>query len=169
MIEYIQDRDIWTLQLPKINEFSAWFYTLAFDFEVYDIYTDDDLLLKMIDTKGKLFLELNNYYTEQAVERCVIEKNIIGNKLYFVAYVNSTVCKSDIGNRIIEKYPHVDISVIYSFDSVRNRTLFSLVSKTVDVGEIAFQFGGGGHKFASGVQIKGIQSRIPGFYSSESV
>lgn len=58
MIEYIQDRDIWTLQLPKIDQFTAWFYTLPFDFELYDMYTDDQLLLTMIDTKGELFHEL---------------------------------------------------------------------------------------------------------------
>ena len=42
MLEYIQDRDIWTKRLPHTDDFAAWFHTLPHDVEVYDQYQDDD-------------------------------------------------------------------------------------------------------------------------------
>jgi len=164
MIEYIQDRDIWTKKLSNTDDFASWFYTLPIKFEEYDKYLDDNVLLEMIKTKGISFGELNNYYINQSIDHVVPKFCKIKNKYYFVAYVNSTVCKSDIGNQIFNKFPLVDFSVAYSINDNSNSTSFSLRStdKHADVSEIAFSLGAGGHRNASGLRLDHITNHMPG-------
>lgn len=85
----------------------------------------------------------------------------MGSITSILTNVNSTVCKSDIGNKILEQYPNVDFVVIYQYDEIKCITLFSLVSHNVDVGAIAFKFGGGGHKLGAGIQVQGLVHRLP--------
>lgn len=164
MIEYIQDRDIWTKKLPNTDDFASWFHTLPFDFNEYDKYSDDVVLKNMINVKGISFGELNNYYSNQAVDYAVPKFCRIKDKYYFVAYVNSTVCKSDIGNLIFNKFPLIDFSAVYSISDSSDSTSFSLRStdKHADVSEIAFSLNGGGHRNASGLKMNYVTNRLPG-------
>jgi oligoribonuclease NrnB/cAMP/cGMP phosphodiesterase (DHH superfamily) len=117
----------------------------------------------MINTKGISFGELNEYYTHQAVDYCIPKFSKIGNKYYFVGYVNSTICKSDIGNKIFDKYPLIDFSATYSISDATDSTSFSLrsTSKHADVSEIAFSLNGGGHISAAGVRVDYVTNHIP--------
>jgi oligoribonuclease NrnB/cAMP/cGMP phosphodiesterase (DHH superfamily) len=153
MIEYIQDRDIWTNKLPHTDAFASWFHTLPHEIYEYDKYLDDDELLKMINTKGLPYVEQNNKYINRGL-RCAKPKFIeIENKYYFVAFLNSTILKSDFGNKIFQKFPLIDFSAIYSINDNLNTTNFSLRStdKHIDVSLIAKIFGSGGHRNASSV------------------
>ena len=163
-IQYVQDRDIWTKALPYTDEFTSWFYTLPLEFEEYDKYIDDNLLTDMIQLKGIPYKELNDYYCKESVDHAVPKFCKIKDKFYFVAYVNSTVGKSDIGNMIFEKYPLIDFSAVYSISDSSESTSFSLRStkKHSDVSEIAFSLGGGGHAEASGVRVQCVTNRLPG-------
>jgi oligoribonuclease NrnB/cAMP/cGMP phosphodiesterase (DHH superfamily) len=164
LIQYIQDRDIWTKLLPNTDDFASWFYTLPLDVKEYDKYLDDALLLEMINVKGKSFGELNNYYSKQSVDYCVPKFCRIKDKFYFVGYVNSTVCKSDIGNQIFDKFPMIDFSAVYSISDSTDSTSFSLRStpKHANVSDIAFSLGGGGHQAASGVKVNYVTNHLPG-------
>jgi hypothetical protein len=164
LFEYVQDRDIWTKALPFTDEFHSWFSTLPMEFSEYDKYMDDDLLSDMIQLKGVAFKELNDHYIKQAVEYAVPKFCKIKDKYYFVAYVNSTILKSDIGHELFQKYPLVDFTAIYSIGDFAESTSFSLRStkKHADVSEIAFSLGGGGHAEASGVKVPFITNHIPG-------
>jgi len=78
--------------------------------------------------------------------------------------VNSTICKSDIGNKIFDKFPLTDFSAVYSISDHTDDTSFSLRSTNdrADVSEIAFSLGGGGHAQASGVRVNYICNVLPG-------
>ena len=164
MLKYIQDRDIWTKKLPNTDEFSYWFYTLPFEYEIYDKYSNDEMLLNMIDAYGKPFIELNNHYIKEACKHCCVKFQNIKDRYYFIAYVNSTVLKSDIGNKIFEYYKNIDFSVVYNINDSTNSTSFSLRStdKHSDVSEIAFSLGHGGHRNASGVKVLYVTNQLPG-------
>jgi hypothetical protein len=164
MIRYVEDRDIWTNKMPNINDFVAWFYTLPFSYEEYNKYANDELLLNMIATVGKSYSKLNNYYIDQVCDKYVIKFQQINGKYYFIAYVNSTILKSDVGNKIFEKYPNIDFAVVYSINDYSNSTSFSLRStnKHMDVSDIAFKLGGGGHKCASGLVYQTVTNVLPG-------
>lgn len=163
MIRYVEDRDIWKKEMENTDEFSSWFSTLPLEFEEYDKYLDDSKLKQMIIEKGLPYYEQNNQYINQSVVHSVPKFSKIGNKYYFVCYVNSTILKSDIGNKIFDIYPMIDFSVVYSINDFNDTTSFSLRSteKRTDVSQIAFNFGGGGHKCASGVRIDYVTNKLP--------
>jgi hypothetical protein len=162
LVKYVEDRDIWTKLLSNTDAFAAWFHTLPFEYETYKQYLDEKLLLEMIEEKGIPFKELNDYYIKQAVEHCVVKFCEINGKLYFVAIVNFTVCKSDVGNQIFDKYPLCDFSAIYNINDNNDSTSFSLRSIDVNVGDIAFSLGGGGHAPSSACKVRDITNHLPG-------
>lgn len=164
MIKYIEDRDIWAKRLPNTDAFASWFHTLPLEFEVYDQYLDDAYFQKMIDTKGLSYYELNEHYIENCMNYVSPKFMKIGNKYYFVAYVNSTILKSDIGNRVFGRYPLVDFSAIYSINDWTDSTSFSLRStnERADVSTIASSMGGGGHRNAAGMGVSFVTNRLPG-------
>ena len=164
LIKYIQDRDLWTNTLPYIEYFASWFSSVPHNFMEYHKYTDDNLLREMIETKGAHYNELNEFYIRQSIDRVIPRFCEILGKYYLVGYLNSTILKSDIGNRIVERFPLIDFSVIYNINDHKNCTVFSLRSTEdrTDVSEIAIGFGGGGHKTSSGLKINNVTNRLPG-------
>ncbi len=164
LIQYIQDVDIWTKKLPNADAFSSWFSLVPYEFEQYDKYIEDSALLQMIDVKGRSMVELNQFYTQQACPFVAPKFMQIRDKFYFVGYLNSTVLKSDIGNRVFDGYPMIDFSCIYSINDRTDSTSISLRStaKHVDVSVIASYFRGGGHRNASGMRIEGVTNTLPG-------
>ena len=170
LIKYIEDRDIWAKKLDLVDEFVSWFYTLPHDFNEYNKYLDDNLLMEMVKTKGVNFLELNNNYINQALEYVVIKFNKIKDKYYFIGYINSTVLKSDIGNKIFDKFPLINFSAIYSINDYDNSTTYSLRSNEIstDVSEISTLLNGGGHRNASGNKVFYIVNHLGINYDNNS-
>jgi len=164
LIQYIQDRDLWTKKLPYTDDFVSWFYTLPLTYEEYIKYLDDDLLLQMIKLKGIAYRELNEINIKKSVDNAIPKFCKIKNKYYIVCYCNDPNLKSDIGNQIFNKYDLIDFSAVYSINDSTNSTSFSLRStnKHSDVSEIAFGLGGGGHRNASGVKINYVTNYLPG-------
>lgn len=164
VIEYVQERDLFTKKLPGTDNFASWFSTLPFEFETYIKYFDKNLLLEMIKDKGEPYGELNNYYIGQMVDYSVPKFCNIKGKYYFVAYVNSSICKSDIGNKIFNRYEFIDFSAVYSINESTDDTNFSLRSTVgrANVSSIAFSLGGGGHVCASGVRVNYVTNKLPG-------
>jgi hypothetical protein len=163
MIKYIQDVDIWTKKLPYINEFQSWFHTLPLEFSEYDKYIDDKQLLEHIVTKGVTFNQLNEHYIDQSLEHATPRFSRIKDKYYIVGYLNKTICKSEIGNKIFTKFPLIDFSAVYSISN-SDYTYFSLRSTNnhVDVSEVATKLSGGGHRNASGIKLEYVTNHLPG-------
>lgn len=163
LLRYIEDRDIWTKRMPDGDAFVAWFYILPFQFDIYNEYLDDIKLIDAIANKGKSFQELNAINIKQSsMLACPVFCKIAG-QYYFVAYLNNTGLKSDIGSEILNLWPYIDFSVVYSFDDRSNITSFSLRStdKHVDVSQLSTSIGGGGHRNASGVKIHSHVTKLP--------
>jgi oligoribonuclease NrnB/cAMP/cGMP phosphodiesterase (DHH superfamily) len=162
-LKYIEDRDIWKKEFNDIDKFAAWWYTLPMDFDIYYKYHDDDLFLKMIENTGSAYQELNKYNIDNSSSFAVPKFCKIGNKFYFVAYLNTTTLKSDIGNKIFDIFPLIDFSAVYSINDKKNCTNFSLRStnKHTDVSLVAKFLRGGGHRNASGVLVSHVTNILP--------
>ncbi len=164
LLAYIEDRDIWKKALPGTDDFASAIHVLPHEFPVYDKYLDDMALMDLVNNTGVKYNELNDYYSNQAVGYSVPKFSKIKGKFYFVGYVNTTILKSETGNRIFTQYPLSDFSVCYSLGDKANSTAMSLRSTNdrVDVSKIATKFNFGGHRNASGMRLEYISNTIPG-------
>lgn len=166
MIEYIQDRDIWTNKLPLIEAFASWFWTLEHDVVLYDKFSDDNLFMNMINTQGVAMLAKDQNYIQQATPYGSVKFQKIDNKFLFVAYLNTTVLKSDIGNSVITRFKYADFAAVYSINDYNDSTSFSLRSTDdhFDCSSVATTsfLNGGGHRNASGIKLPYVTNTLPG-------
>lgn len=165
LVQYVNDRDIWTKCMPKVDQFAMWFFTLEHTFDNYLIYLNDPTKLEqMIDSKGVHYDELTKINVKNISESSVVKLTSIKDTIYLIAYCNSSLLKSDAGNEILKVYPNCDFSAVYSINDYNDTTHFSLRSEDnrTDVSLVAKILGGGGHKSASGVNIGMVTNTLPG-------
>jgi uncharacterized protein len=161
-LRYIQDRDLWNNTFPDLNEFITYFNEIKFDFDLWETYLDEKVFESAIE-KGRNWLDYKNILVNKSAKRSSRIIQIIDGSYVIVAYSNSSEFRSDIGSKIFDVYPLSDFSCVWSFSLHKNSTNFSLRSTNdrYDVKEIAVSFGGGGHRNASGVTLKGIHGLLP--------
>lgn len=148
LIDHIEDRDLWRFNLPKTREIQACVFSYPYDFEVWDKLMDtplEQLALEGEAIERKHFKDINELLK---VTTRVFE---IGGYPCSVANLPYTLT-SDAGHQLATESEH-GIGGCY-WDTPEGR-VFSLRSTEtgLDVSEIAKQYGGGGHKNASGFRV----------------
>lgn len=163
-ILYIEDNDLWAKKMPNTNEFTATVFSLPFTFEEYGKLLDENYINDKIIPMGKGILQHNTNIIERSLKYVVPKFMLINDKYYFIAYLNTTELKSELGNKSFTIYPNINFSVMYSHNDHNNSTIYSLRSLDTasDVSEIAKFFGGGGHRNASGATCNYITNILPG-------
>ena len=146
-IRYIEDRDLWKWKLPYSKEFSAAFGMIPFEFEAFTEFEDDSTFDDACK-RGAYILAYSKTVVKKVSDQATL-RTWQGKKIYIV---NSSHWMSEIGGRLS---PDCDFVVIWHFDHDRQEYRVSLRSfhEDIDVSEIAKQFGGGGHKKASGFSV----------------
>ncbi len=152
LLKYVNDRDLWLNNLPNYKEiFNGLnleektienFHKLLFD-------ENQMKVLKRLQQVGSIVLKhLESTYP-------ILKKKIFIDeyKGHKVAYLNSPLYQSDLGNYVMENFD-VDFAAIYHFNG--EKTIFSLRGKDkVNLSEIAQSYNGGGHFNAAGCSISG--------------
>ena len=148
-IEYIQDRDLWKWELAYSKEFAAAFDMVPFDFEEFEKFEDDSVFDDAVK-RGSYILA----YSKTVVKKVCEKASTRRYKELDVLVVNSCHWMSEIGARLS---PDCDFAMIWYYDHDDKVIKVSLRSfhDTVDVSEIAKEFGGGGHRKAAGFQMPG--------------
>ena len=148
-LNYIEDRDLWTWELPYSKEFSASFDMVPFDFDEFDKFCDDSVFDDAIK-RGSYILAYSKTVVKKICDKAV-KRQFEGKS---VMIVNSSHWMSEICNRLSQD---CDFAAVWFFDHHSRQTIVSLRSfhDSVDVSEIAKKFGGGGHKKAAGFQLNG--------------
>jgi len=148
-IRYIQDRDLWIWELEYSKEFSAAFDMVPFEFEEFEKFEDSSVFDDACK-RGSYILAYSKTVVKKVCEKAVKRKY----KEKDVLVVNSSHWMSEIGARLA---PDCDFAVIWYYDHDDRMIKVSLRSfhDKIDVSEIAKEFGGGGHKKASGFQLSG--------------
>ena len=169
LVQYVRDRDLWLNQMPDHLKFVAWFHKLSMEFEIYNLYFDDNLLQKSITDAGDVAVAMDEYFISQCVNSARPPKfvQLPDKRFAFVSYVNSTVFPSEIGSRLLSKYQHCDFSAVYYTERGTKFSLRSDNSK-MDVSIIAKSFNGGGHPNASGLYLNHITNVLPCFTIDDS-
>ena len=148
-IKYIQDRDLWKWELEYSKEFSAAFDMIPFEFEEFEKFEDDSVFDDAIK-RGSYILAYSKTVVKKVCEKAKPRKF----KGEDVLVVNSCHWMSEIGSRLASD---CGFAVIWYYDHEQRNIKVSLRSfhETIDVSEIAKEFGGGGHKKSAGFTLPG--------------
>lgn len=162
-VDYIGDRDIWKFALPNTNEyFSGMMDENLMNLEgfqkMYENLDNDEFKLNIFNV-GKKALEFR--------EKCI--QNIIKYNKLECTYKNFRIwlysatkdLTSDVGNRLMkykfedEALPDFTVGWIYDIENDEFWISMRSINEKQDVSQICKEFGGGGHRNASGCTVKG--------------
>lgn len=148
LLQYIQDRDIWTWNLQYSKEVSAGLTLIdKKELDVFETHMND---VSSLASKGHTILE----YQQQTINKIVRQKKYLP-RISIGGYndvicINTTTLISEIGNALVldgEKF------VAMYFDTDKERVFSLRANGEVNVAFIAKQYGGGGHPNAAGFSI----------------
>lgn len=141
LLDYIQDKDLWTWALPSSREINAAIASHPFDFELWSGFKQNEL-----EQEGRAILR----YEQELVSKLAAQAVLVEFQGAIVPSVQSAVLTSQIGERLSGDYPFCII-----WHDHEGRRYYSMRSREdgTDVGAIAASFGGGGHTHAAGFSI----------------
>lgn len=140
LIEYIQDRDLYRMELPYCQEVVTALLSYPMDFSVWD-----KLDIPTLIDEGEPICRFHRRMVEMMAARMHWGK-IDG---YRVPISNASIGGSDLAHLLCKRYPEALFAAVY-FDSCGKR-FWSLTSEgKFDVSQIAKKYGGGGHANAAG-------------------
>lgn len=156
LVDYVQDRDLWTWLLPNSRAVNAWIGSHQMTFDSWDFIAaelqDGPRFGEIAEIGAAVVAQLDNF-VNMAIQSSK-RHMIIGG--YEVPVVNAPYyLSSDIGNILCDNEP---FSATY-FDNGKGERVFSLRSKfgkqagALNVANIAKLYGGGGHAPASGFRV----------------
>ena len=146
LLLHIQDRDLWKFDIEGTREIQACIFSHPYDFEVWEQLLQEDLTKLREEgaaIERKHFKDIKEFIKVAAYTDVIAGHEVpILNAPYFWS--------SDAGHLMGEGKP---FAACY-WDTPGSR-VFSLRSDSngLDVSEIAFKFGGGGHQHASGFRL----------------
>lgn len=160
ILKYIEDVDLWKWEMKDTDEI-----TTSLDL---DCKKDREMLKKFLDEKVwnsviNIIIENGKKYINMRTQQI---KELMGNVIvvnwrgYRTAVINTPIHKSHTGDAILRERINVNIVLIWSFN--KDIVKCSLRSRDIDVAKIADEYGGGGHRLASGFRcnLKLIQQII---------
>ncbi len=146
LLRHIEDRDLWRFALPHTREIQANVFSHPYDFAVWD-----GLMAAPVDqlvAEGKA-IERKHFKDISELVAAFKHRRVIGGHNVPVSNLPYTLT-SDAGHQMAEGEP---FAACY-WDTPGGR-VYSLRSTEagIDVSEIAKQYGGGGHRNASGFRV----------------
>src|SRR5512134_1423078 len=141
LLDYIQDKDLWTWALPLSREINAAVASHPFEFHLWSSFKQKEL-----EQEGRAILR----YEHELVNKLVGQAVLVEFQGATVPCVQSAILTSQIGERLSADAPFCII-----WHDRDGRRYFSMRSREdgTDVGAIAASFGGGGHTHASGFSV----------------
>lgn len=146
LLLHIEDRDLWRFALRKTREIQASVFAYPYEFKVWDYLMSADL--EKLAVEGEA-IERKHFKDIRELVSVVTREFTIGGYAVPIANLPYTLT-SDAGHMLAKGKPFAGCY----WDTPDGR-VFSLRSTDdgLDVGEIAKQYGGGGHKHASGFRV----------------
>lgn len=140
LLAYVEDRDLWNWALPESREVALAITQTIFDFHKWEQFDVDEL-----KAEGRILLG----YQQSLIARALSKahwKELAG---YEIPVVNSLLFQSEIGDELCKRFPEAPFAAVY-YQRGENEAWSLRSIGEFDVSEVAAQFGGGGHRNASG-------------------
>ena len=146
LLLHVEDRDLWRFALRKTREIQASVFAYPYEFDVWDYLMSANLDQLAIEGEA---IERKHFKDIRELTGVVTRPMNIGGHVVPVANLPYTLT-SDAGHLLAKGKPFAGCY----WDTPSGR-VFSLRStdEGLDVAEIAKQYGGGGHKHASGFRL----------------
>lgn len=146
LLLHVEDRDLWRFALRKTREIQASVFAYPYEFKVWDFLMSADL--DKLATEGEA-IERKHFKDILELTQVVTRRMVIGGYNVPVANLPYTMT-SDAGHLLAKGEAFAGCY----WDTPEGR-VFSLRSQEggMDVADIAKQYGGGGHKNASGFRL----------------
>lgn len=163
LIQYIEDRDLYTWKYDESRAFLAALDSYPMNFDTYDfIHTLQGDELELFLQEGRAINRFQQGMVSRTVEKAVpayLHVPKMGCRLCNVVNCASKEIISDVGHKLSSVNM---FGMVWSYSHEKEAYLVSLRSiGDLDVCKIAQEFGGGGHKNASGFAYHGdIRSLI---------
>lgn len=147
LIDHIEDRDLWRFALPHTREIQATVFSHPYDFAAWDDLMASEM--SALATEGTAIERKHHKDVAELVKVCKRRLSIGGHTVWAASLPYTLT--SDAGHLMAEGGE--PFAACY-WDTPEGR-VFSLRSREggADVSEIAKQYGGGGHKNASGFRV----------------
>jgi len=142
LVAYTEDRDLWKWELAESRAVNAALSSYPRRFEVWDEIALRDLQELVLE--GKAILR----YQHRLIRPRVRNHGWTTIANVRVPITNATFLTSEIGNALADGHPFAAVFFI----TPNNQVVYNLRSRGdtgLDVGEIARQYGGGGHRHAA--------------------
>jgi len=150
LLDYIQDKDLWTWALPLSREINAAIASHPFEFQTWNHFTQKEL-----EQDGRAILR----YEHELVSKLAGQAVLVEFQGATVPSVQSAILTSQIGERLSTDAPFCLI-----WHDRDGRRYYSMRSREdgTDVGAIAASFAGGGHTHAAGFSVPlGLDGSLP--------
>lgn len=142
ILEYIQDKDLWTWALPLSREINAAVASYPFEFQLWSGFQQ-----KNLEQEGRAILR----YEHELVNKLAGQAVLVEFQGEIVPSVQSAILTSQIGEGLSAEAPFCIIW--HDRDGRRYYSMRSREEGGTDVGAIAASFGGGGHTHAAGFSV----------------
>lgn len=164
IIKYIQDRDLWRWELPSSKEINTAIRNRIRNStnsvkEMSElIFSDTPIDFHDLISEGT---NIENY-KEGLISRIIYNSTTIKIGGHIVPVIGMPgELASETGNMLLNKHPNAPFAATFFISLNTNKVIFSLRSENhrEDVSKIAKQYGGGGHRNASGFTIDLYQAK----------
>lgn len=146
LINHIEDRDLWRFKLEGTREIQANLFSYPYDFEVWDVLMRQPIAAAI--AAGVAIERKHHKDVAELLAGCKRRMQIAG---YDVPVANLPyIHSSDAGHLMADGEP---FAACYQDTSEHRYFSLRSTSMGLDVGEIAKQYGGGGHRNAAGFKV----------------
>jgi hypothetical protein len=147
LLRYVEDQDLWNWALPDSDAVNAAIASYPREFEVWDRLSSEPI--KALVEQGKPILRANRMEVERRLEHA--RPVALGTRR--IEAVNASTNRSQIGHQLARRAQYGEPwGLVYRVEGAEvYGTLYSIGD--LDVSKVALEYGGGGHKNASGFHV----------------
>ncbi|MBB83935.1 MAG: hypothetical protein CL931_09025 [Deltaproteobacteria bacterium] len=147
LLRYVEDQDLWNWALPDSDAVNAAIASYPRDFETWDRLASEPI--EQLVAEGKPILRANRIEIERRLEH--VRPVALGTER--IEAVNASINRAQIGHEIAKRAAFgKQWGLVYRVEGAEVfATIYSIGD--LDISKVALEYGGGGHKNASGFHV----------------